>query len=89
MHYACDVQSDTLEDLDQKMEKMVDNGQMDPALMLVLARAHNNVKDTDYTSEEVKDVMAHMYYKVQHKALNCSCKAAMLQVSAQLSYARN
>ena len=48
------------------MDSMVETGAMDPALMLVLAKAHNNVKETDYTSEEVKDVMAHMYYKVQH-----------------------
>ena len=54
----------SLQEMDSKLDTMAAQGQLDSALMLTLAKAHNSVKDTDYTREEVKDVMAHLYFKV-------------------------
>jgi hypothetical protein len=58
--------------MDAKLDSMAQSGALDPALLLTIAKAHSSVKDTDYTREEVKDVMAHLYFKVstaQHSAL--------------------
>ena len=58
------VQVDSLQEMDAKIDDMARSGALDPALLLTLAKAHTSVKDTDYTREEVKDVMAHLYFKV-------------------------
>lgn len=58
------VQVDSLQEMDAKIDSMAQSGALDPALLLTLAKAHTSVKDTDYTREEVKDVMAHLYFKV-------------------------
>ena len=58
------VQVDSLQEMDAKIDTMARSGALDPALLLTLAKAHTSVKDTDYTREEVKDVMAHLYFKV-------------------------
>lgn len=58
----------SLEEMDTKLDTMAAQGQLDAALMLTLAKAHNSVKDTDYTREEVKDVMAHLYFKAKETA---------------------
>ena len=50
--------------MDAKIEGMAQSGALDPALLLTIAKAHTSIKDTDYTREEVKDVMAHLYFKV-------------------------
>lgn len=50
--------------MDAKIDSMAQSGALDPALLLTIAKAHTSVKDTDYTREEVKDVMAHLYFKV-------------------------
>lgn len=60
----CVVQVDSLQEMDAKIDSMAQSGALDPALLLTLAKAHTSVKDTDYTREEVKDVMAHLYFKV-------------------------
>lgn len=51
--------------MDAKLDSMAQSGALDPALLLTIAKAHSSVKDTDYTREEVKDVMAHLYFKVR------------------------
>lgn len=58
------LQVDSLQEMDAKIDNMARSGALDPALLLTLAKAHTSVKDTDYTREEVKDVMAHLYFKV-------------------------
>lgn len=58
--------------MDAKLDQLSASGGLDPALLLTLAKAHTSVKDTDYTKEEVKDVMAHLYFKVSH-LLHISC----------------
>lgn len=58
------LQVESLQEMDAKIDNMAKSGALDPALLLTLAKAHTSVKDTDYTREEVKDVMAHLYFKV-------------------------
>ncbi len=67
--------------MDTKLDTMAAQGQLDAALMLTLAKAHNSVKDTDYTREEVKDVMAHLYFKV---GLGCGVTAGQGAADHQL-----
>ena len=50
--------------MDAKIDNMAKTGTLDPALLLTIARAHNSIKDTDYTKDEVKEIMAHLYFKV-------------------------
>ena len=54
----------SLEDADKRIDELASSGKLDPALMLTMAKAYAAAKDTDYTKEEVKDVMAHLYFKV-------------------------
>lgn len=58
------VQVGSLQEMDAKLASMAQSGALDPALLLAIAKAHNSVKDTDYTRDEVKEVMAHLYFKV-------------------------
>ena len=53
-----------LQEMDSKLDQLAAKGQLDSALLLTLAKAHNSIKDTDFTKEEVKEVMAHLYFKV-------------------------
>lgn len=62
--YHLDLQVGSLQEMDAKLDSMAQSGALDPALLLTIAKAHTSVKDTDYTREEVKDVMAHLYFKV-------------------------
>lgn len=64
------LQVDSLQEMDAKIDSMARSGALDPALLLTLAKAHTSVKDTDYTREEVKDVMAHLYFKVSPACIN-------------------
>lgn len=50
------VQVDTLEEADQKIDKMAAEGQIDPAFLLTMAKAYSGVKETDLAQEEVRPV---------------------------------
>lgn len=56
-----------MEEADKRIDELSSSGRLDPALMLTMAKAYSAAKDTDYTREEVKDVMAHLYFKVAAK----------------------
>ena len=58
------AQVNSLQEMDAKIDNMAKTGALDAALLLTIAKAHTSVKDTDYTREEVKDVMVHLYHKV-------------------------
>jgi len=58
-------QNGSIEAADQLIDDMAAAGKIDPALLLTMAKAYNSVKETDYTKEEVKDVMAHLYFKAK------------------------
>ena len=53
-----------MEDANVKIDQLAKNGKLDPAMMLTMTKAYAAAKDTDYTKEQVKDVMAHLYHKV-------------------------
>jgi hypothetical protein len=55
----------SVEDADRRIDELAKSGRLDPALMLTLAKAYSSTKDTDYTKEQVRDVMAHLYFKVR------------------------
>ena len=58
------MQAKSIEDAELRIDELARSGKLDPALMLTMAKAYASAKDTDYTKEEVKDVMAHLYFKV-------------------------
>ena len=53
-----------MEAADATIDKLASDGRLNPALLLTMAKAYSAAKETDYTKEEVKDVMAHLYFKV-------------------------
>lgn len=55
----------TVDDMDKKVEKMAEQGRLDQATMLSAAKMYNSVKESQYTRDEVKEVMAHLYFKMQ------------------------
>lgn len=61
------LQSESLEGAEQKLDDLASSGRLDPALLLTMAKAYSGVKETDATKEEVKDIMAHLYFKAKEK----------------------
>jgi len=59
------LQVETLEEMNQKIDEMSMNGKLDPALILTAAKAYMSVKESPLVEEEVKDVMAHLYFKMK------------------------
>ncbi|PSC75274.1 cytochrome P450 [Micractinium conductrix] len=55
----------SLEEADKKIDELAASGKLDPALLLMMAKAYAGSKETDITREEVKDVMAHLYFKAK------------------------
>ena len=58
------AQVSSLEEADSKIDALAKSGALDPALLLTMAKAYAAAKETDKTKEEVKDIMAHLYFKV-------------------------
>lgn len=59
------LSADTVEDMDNKVDAMASEGRIDQATMLSAAKMYNSVKQSEYTRDEVKEVMAHLYFKMQ------------------------
>jgi hypothetical protein len=60
-------QVDSLEAADRRIDELADSGSLDPALLLTMAKAYAGARETDLTRTEVKDIMAHLYFKVTHE----------------------
>lgn len=58
------LQVNSIEEADRKIDELAAGGMLSPALLLTMAKAYAGVKETDLTKEEVKDIMAHLYFKV-------------------------
>ena len=58
------VQSESMEDVDTRLDGLAKSGRLDPAFMLTMSNAYANTKLTDATKEEVKDIMYYMYQQV-------------------------
>ncbi|KAL4537879.1 hypothetical protein Ndes2526B_g04259 [Nannochloris sp. 'desiccata'] len=59
------LSSETMEAAEAKIDELASSGKLDPALLLTMAKAYAGVKETDVTQEEVKDIMAHLYFKAK------------------------
>lgn len=59
------LQADSLDAMNAKIDELAMANQITPALILTASKAHMSVKESPYTSEEVKDVMAHLYFKMK------------------------
>ncbi len=69
------MQVGSLEEADTKIDDLAATGKLDPALLLTMAKAYAAAKETDKTQEEVKDIMAHLYFKVRLSCLSCNVSA--------------
>jgi hypothetical protein len=56
---------DSLEAADAQIDTLAAQGRIDPAFLLTMAKAYVGVKESAYTKEEVKDVMAHLYFRAK------------------------
>ncbi|KAK9816359.1 hypothetical protein WJX74_002362 [Apatococcus lobatus] len=61
------LQAESMEAADATIDKLASDGRLNPALLLTMAKAYSAARETDYTKEEVKDVMAHLYFKAKEK----------------------
>eukprot|EP00238_Polyblepharides_amylifera_P001117 CAMPEP_0196573472 /NCGR_PEP_ID=MMETSP1081-20130531/3373_1 /TAXON_ID=36882 /ORGANISM="Pyramimonas amylifera, Strain CCMP720" /LENGTH=406 /DNA_ID=CAMNT_0041891201 /DNA_START=32 /DNA_END=1252 /DNA_ORIENTATION=+ len=59
------LQVGSLEEADKMIDDLAASGGLNPALLLTTAKAYNSVKESAFTQEEVKDVMAHLYFKMK------------------------
>ena len=59
------LQCTSMEAAEAKIDELATSGKLDPALLLTMAKAYAGVKETDATQEEVKDIMAHLYFKAK------------------------
>ena len=66
-NFADLLQSESMEKAEAKLDELAATGKLDPALLLTMAKAYSGVKETDITKEEVKDIMAHLYFKAKEK----------------------
>lgn len=57
-------QVESMADADKRLDELAATGRLNPALLLLMAKAHAAAKESSYTKEEAKDVMAHLYFKV-------------------------
>ena len=53
------------EEIDAKVAEITQRGELSPALMLTASKMYMSVKESPYTSEEVKDIMGHLYWRMK------------------------
>ncbi len=90
IHSSRSLQVGSLEEADRKIDGLAGSGQLNPALLLTMAKAYSAAKDTNITKEEVKEIMGHLYFKVrpapltqlQHEA----CTIGLLYACSKLPY---
>ncbi|CAL54468.1 Folate receptor-like [Ostreococcus tauri] len=59
------LQADSLDAMDAKIDELAMANQITPALVLTASKAYMSVKESQYTKDEIKDVMAHLYFKMK------------------------
>ena len=70
----------SIEEADRKIDELAADGRLSPALLLTMAKAYAGVKDTDMTKEEVKDIMAHLYFKARQLLAMSSSSSSVRQL---------
>jgi hypothetical protein len=63
--FAALLGAESMAAAEAQIDALAGEGRLDPALLLTMARAYAGVKETDKTQEEVKDIMAHLYFKAK------------------------
>ena len=58
------LQAESMEAADATIDRLASEGRINPALLLTMAKAYSAAKETDKTKDEVKEIMAHLYFKV-------------------------
>ena len=71
----------SLADVDTKLDALILAGKLDPALLLTTSKMYMSVKESPYTSEEVKDIMAHLYWRV---CIRCCLPPHCLSLGTQM-----
>lgn len=59
------LESPSLEEAEKKIDLLLADGAMDPAMMMVMAKAWAGAKESTMMKEEAKDVMFHLYNKAR------------------------
>ncbi|KAK9840732.1 hypothetical protein WJX81_001023 [Elliptochloris bilobata] len=59
------LEVESMEEADKRLDDLAAQGRLNPALLLMMAKAHAAAKESSYTKEEAKDVMAHLYFKAK------------------------
>ena len=72
-------QVESIEEADKRLDDLAAQGRLDPALLLMMAKAHAAAKESSYTKEETKDVMAHLYFKARTPMALCCCARRLPQ----------
>jgi hypothetical protein len=57
-----------MQEAEQKIDSLAASGQIDPAFLFTMAKAYSGVKETDYTRDDVKETMHHLYMKAKEAA---------------------
>lgn len=66
--HARRLQASSMADAEKQIDEMAKEGKIDPAFLYTMARAYSGVKETDYTRDDVKETMAHLYVKAKEAA---------------------
>jgi len=59
------LESASLEEAEKQIDGLLETGGMDPALMMMMAKAWAGAKESSMMKEEAKDVMFHLYNKAR------------------------
>lgn len=59
------VQVGSFAEMDTKLDDLVKDGKLTPALMLTTAKMYMSVKESPYIEEDVKDVLVHLYTRMK------------------------
>ena len=59
------LQSDSLAAADARIDALAAAGKLDPALLLTMSKAYAAAKESDYTRDDAKEVMVHLWKKAQ------------------------
>lgn len=59
------LQGKSIQEMTDKLDEMGDNGEVDAAFMLTMAKAYAGAKESSMVRDEAKDVMAHLYFRAK------------------------
>jgi hypothetical protein len=63
--FAKILEATSLDDAEKQIDGLIDTGGMDPALLMMMAKAWAGAKESNMMKEEAKDIMFHLYNKAR------------------------